>query len=49
MKVIAKLAASPGLKLRVSLEAPADEGSAASKIEEIKSALRELGLDENVG
>lgn len=47
-KVIAKLANSPGLTVQVSLEAPAEGDSASAKIEDIKSALRELGLDENV-
>jgi len=42
MKVIARLAAIPDLNLRVSIEAPTDEAQAASKIEEVKSALREL-------
>jgi hypothetical protein len=32
----------------VSIEAPADEEQAASKIEEVKSALRELRLNENI-
>ena len=48
-KVISKLANSPGLTLRVSLEAPADGENASTKIEDIKSALRELGLDDGVG
>lgn len=47
-KVISKLANSPGLTVRVSLEAPAEGENASAKIEDIKSALRELGLDENV-
>ena len=47
-KVITKLASSPGLTLRVSLEAPAEGERASAKIEDIKSALRELGLDEDV-
>ena len=46
-KVIAKLASSPDLKLQVTIEAPAGE-QAASKINELKSSLRDLGLDENV-
>ena len=45
-KVISKLANSPGLTLRVSLEAPAEGENASAKMEDIKSALRELGLDE---
>jgi len=47
-KVITKLASSPGLTVRVSLEAPAEGESAAAKIEDIKSALRELGLEEKM-
>ncbi|HQC72223.1 MAG TPA: AAA family ATPase, partial [Candidatus Competibacteraceae bacterium] len=47
-KVITKLTSSPRLTLHVSLEAPAEGESASAKIEDIKSALRELGLDENV-
>jgi hypothetical protein len=47
-KVISKLANSPGLTLRVSLEAPAEEGDASAKIDDIKSALRELGLGDDV-
>jgi hypothetical protein len=47
-KVISKLANSPGLTVRVSLEAPAEGESNSAKIEDIKSALRELGLDEDV-
>ena len=48
LKIISKLANSPGLTVRVSLEAPAEGESASAKIEDIKSALRELGLDEDV-
>jgi hypothetical protein len=44
-KVIAKLASSPELKLQVTIEAPAGD---KSKINELKSSLRDLGLDENV-
>jgi hypothetical protein len=46
-KVIAKLASSPGLKLQVIIEATGGD-QAASKINELKSSLRDLGLDENV-
>lgn len=47
-KVLTKLANSPGLTLRVSLEAPAEGENGTAKLEEIKSALRELGLEEEV-
>jgi hypothetical protein len=46
-KVIAKLASSPDLKLQVTIEAPGGD-QAASKINELKSSLRDLGLDENI-
>jgi hypothetical protein len=46
-KVIAKLASSPDLKLQVTIEAPAGD-QVASKISELKSSLRDLGLDENL-
>lgn len=47
-KVITKFASSPGLQLRVSLEASDEGGDMLTKIEDIKSALRELGLSEEV-
>jgi hypothetical protein len=47
-KVITKLMNSPGLTVRVSLEAPAEGDSASAKIEDIKIALRDLGLDEDI-
>jgi len=34
--------------VRVSLEAPAEGEGASAKIEDIESALRELGLDEDM-
>jgi hypothetical protein len=46
-KVIAKLASSPELTVRVTFEAPA-AGEAITKIHELKSSLRDLGLDENI-
>jgi hypothetical protein len=46
-KVIAKLASSSDLKLQVTIEAPGGD-QAAAKINELKSSLRDLGLDENV-
>jgi hypothetical protein len=47
-KVISKVANTPGLTLHVRFEAAAEEGTATSKVEEIKAALRDLGLDEDV-
>jgi hypothetical protein len=46
-KVIAKLASAPDLTVRVTLEARAGD-QATTKVNELKSALRDLGLDENV-
>jgi hypothetical protein len=46
-KVIAKLASTPGFTVRVSFEVPAED-QAAGKINELKSSLRDLGLDENI-
>ena len=47
-KVLAKFAANPNLKITVKFEVE-DEGlSAEQKKEETKTALRELGLDENI-
>jgi hypothetical protein len=46
-KVIAKLASSPGLRLQVTIESPAGD-QAVTKVNELKSALRDLGLNEDV-
>ena len=46
-KVIAKLTSSPDLKLQVMIEAPAGD-EAETKLAELKSSLRDLGLDENI-
>lgn len=46
-KVLSKLAGK-GLKLTVRVECRADGGISAQKIEELKVALRELGLDDDV-
>lgn len=46
-KVIAKLTSSPDLRLQVIIEATAGD-QVATKVSELKSSLRDLGLDENV-
>src|SRR5262249_49070908 len=46
-KVISKLASSPDLRLQVTIEAPAGD-QVETKINELKTSLRDLGLDENV-
>jgi hypothetical protein len=43
-KVIAKLASAPGLTVRVTFEVPAGDQT-TSKINELKSSLRDLGLE----
>ena len=47
-KVLSKYATSAELKLEVSFEVKVDGDQGAAKTTETKSALRELGLDENV-
>ncbi len=46
-KVLTKFATFPGLKLSVRFEIEVPRDQAATKSSETKSALRELGLDEN--
>ena len=43
-KAIGKIANTPGLTLRVSFEAPAEEGAATSKVGEIKGRVSSLGF-----
>jgi hypothetical protein len=45
-KVLTRFASTPGLKLEVSFEVPIEREQAPGKIEETRSGLRELGLDE---
>jgi hypothetical protein len=47
-KVVSKFAASKGVKLTVTFEAAPDTGVSKQKIDEVKAALRELGLDPEV-
>jgi predicted DCC family thiol-disulfide oxidoreductase YuxK len=47
-KVVTRFATMPGLKLTVSLEVPVAPDQAKSKTEETKTALRELGLPDDV-
>lgn len=46
--VLAKFASSKGLKLKVSVEVQPDGGISKQKLEETKSALRELGLIDDI-
>jgi len=48
MKVLTKLANTPGLKLKVSIEAPVDPSQSKTRLDEMRAALRELGLDDQV-
>jgi hypothetical protein len=47
-KVISKFASSRGLKLTVNVEVSPEGGVSKQKVDETKSALRELGLSEDV-
>jgi hypothetical protein len=47
-KVLSRFASTPGLKLRVSFEVPPESGVTRAQIEETRTALRELGLEEHL-
>jgi len=47
-KVLAKFASAPGLKLTVKVEAKPEGGVSKQKLDETKSALRELGLNDDL-
>lgn len=47
-KVLTRFASTPGLKLRVTFEVPADNAQAKAKADEARAALRELGLDDQI-
>ncbi|MEK6780102.1 MAG: AAA family ATPase [Bacteroidota bacterium] len=47
-KVLAKFASNPNLKITVKFEVEEDATNAEQKREETKTALREMGLDENL-
>lgn len=47
-KVLAKFAANPNLKITVKFEVEDEAANAEQKKEETKTALREMGLDENL-
>ncbi|GAP68724.1 hypothetical protein BA6E_104172 [Bacteroidales bacterium 6E] len=48
-KVLAKFAANPNLKITIKFEVEEDPSNAEMKIEETKTALKEMGLDDNIG
>ncbi len=45
-KVLTRFASSPELKLEVSFEVPIESDQARSKLDETRSGLKELGLDD---
>jgi hypothetical protein len=47
-KVLSRFAATPGLKLEVSFEVPAGESVTDAKRDEVRAALRELGLSDQL-
>jgi hypothetical protein len=47
-KVLARFAAAKGLKLTLTVDMHPEDGVSKAKIEETKTALRELGLQESV-
>jgi hypothetical protein len=47
-KVLSKFASSKGLKLRLTVEVQPEGGISKQKVEETKSALRELGLSDDL-
>jgi len=47
-KVLSKFASAAGLKLTVKVDVTPESGVSKQKVEETKSALRELGLNDDV-
>ncbi len=47
-KVLSRFAATPGLKLTISVEVSPSDGLSKQSLEETQNALRELGLDDRV-
>jgi hypothetical protein len=47
-KVFSRFASTPGLRLPVSFEVPPESGVTKAQIEETRTALRELGLEEHL-
>jgi hypothetical protein len=47
-KVLTRLGVSSGLTLNVKVECKPESAISPQKLEEIKSALRELGLDDRI-
>ena len=47
-KVLSRFTATPGLTLTVRFEVPPESDATAAQIEETRTALRELGLEEDL-
>jgi hypothetical protein len=47
-KVLARFAAAKGLKLTLTVDVNPEDGVSKAKIEEMRVALRELGMSEDV-
>lgn len=47
-KVLSRFASTPNLKITVSFEVPAEGAQGQAKAEEVRSGLKELGLDDDV-
>jgi hypothetical protein len=47
-KVLSKFAAAKGLKLKLTVEVAPEGGLSKQKVEETKSALRELGMSDDL-
>ena len=47
-KVLSRFASTPGLRLTVSFEVAPESNVTRAQIEETRTALRELGLEENL-
>jgi hypothetical protein len=48
LRVLSKLSPVPGLKVEISFSVPPGDAVTDAKVEEIKAALRELGLSDTV-
>jgi hypothetical protein len=47
-RVLTKIGIGEGLKLTVSVEYKSDSGTSKQKVDDVKSALRELGLNDRL-
>lgn len=47
-KVLGRFASNPGLVLTVTFTAPVEADASKSRTDEVRSALKELGLDDSL-